>query len=130
MKRTIKFRGKSLKDKRWVYGDFKYDGTFIGSHRVDPRTTTQFTGVLDSNGVEIYEGDIVQCIHPQEWLSTESYVFYNKGEWQTQLSDKEYRPTCLFPGYKAGMYKIFVTGNVFDNPEFFQKQPFLKDRDQ
>ncbi|MBD5240490.1 MAG: hypothetical protein HDS59_00155 [Barnesiella sp.] len=131
MKRIIKFRGKSLKDGRWLFGDFRYDGTFIGNNRVDPRTTTQFTGCLDSKGAEIFEGDIVRFLYrnnPQ--CDCEAYVFYDGGEWKSQLSDKSYNPNCVFPGFKAGLFKLVVVGNVFDNPEFFRQKPFLIDREE
>lgn len=121
MKRVIKFRGKAIKDKQWVFGDFKSDGTFIANHRVDPRTTTQFTGCYDRNGVEIFEGDILRFLYKKyTWLDREAYVFYNDGEWMCQSADKEANPTCIFPGNKAGIYDIEVVGNVFDNPEFFK----------
>lgn len=93
---------------------------------VDPRTTTQFTGCHDSRGAEIFEGDILRfTFKRQPWMDHDGYVFYNDGEWMSQVSDKEYSPTCIFPGLKAGIYEIEVIGNVFDNPEFFKRKPFL-----
>ena len=56
--RIIKFRGKSLNTKMWVYGDLNHRGkrTFI-EYEVDCKTIGQFIGKTDKEGTEIYEHD-------------------------------------------------------------------------
>lgn len=85
MKREIKFRGKSVDNNEWVYGDLIHIGNgciiYQGSQSdyeitnktgvaielfddevsvVRPETLGQFTGLCDKNGVNcVFEGDIL-----------------------------------------------------------------------
>ncbi len=79
--RTIKFKAKSLQSGEWVKGDLlqHLDGNmyirdnegpwvvdglsgcdYTKFYRVDPSSVCQFTGFLDKNGKEIYEGDVLR----------------------------------------------------------------------
>jgi hypothetical protein len=90
--KEIKFRGKSLTDGKWVYGSFIKccsEDCYIGEiesvagnsiklvgELCDSETVGQFTGLFDSDKVEIYEGDIVfaeggeSCYGAREFVKT------------------------------------------------------------
>lgn len=143
--REIKFRGKNLNTKEWVYGDLLQwnDGeTAIGVHGqfiddgyhfnenydktpyVDETTVGQFTGLKDKSGKEIYEGDIINVNgkYPKliryidEWAS---YCLANLTDLDCDLKTRYWHQVspCWWTDYKR---EIKVIGNVYDNPELLK----------
>ncbi len=111
--RTIKFRGKSLHNGKWVCGYLSdVDNTPIGkvgiinskpfsgceeSTMVIAESIGQFTGVLDGRNQEIYENDIVATYFDGHCVSTNNGLLTN-----------------------IGGKSWLVIGNIHDNPELMK----------
>ena len=134
MNREIKFRGKTYNGK-WIYGycykvkslfDQQFNWFIRNDYQTDnmiiPETLGQYTGLKDKNGVEIYEGDLID-IHQtvngynQFVIQYDNYKFsaryYNQKTKQI-LGWYQYDLDELFEINEAEK-EIEVIGNFYEN---------------
>ena len=130
--REIKFRGKSILTDEWFYGDLVHspdkkrtailvnDKDSYDECEVDPETVGQFTGLMDKNGAEIYEGDIV------EWEKDNRKYVVKFWEGMFYASVEEYNegilggfPLHVFTQGDEG-YRCEIVGNIHDNTELLK----------
>lgn len=152
MNRTIRFRGKNLYNNEWIFGDLiQYESgemaifskklsqygceatEMFNRSKVIPETVGQFTGLLDKNGKEIYEGDIVErivhqnpcfgfignvvfdsnialfCVEHNKFGSNSRTPFVMPDDWMDKYSN---RLECEFE----------IKGNIYDHPELIKKE--------
>ena len=125
--RTIKFRGKDRRTGKWFYGNLYvkdiYGRTHIcttkcGCFDIDPETVGQFTGLMDKNGKEIYEGDIVK------WSNGMLYaVKFWDGMFYASIEECNEGIFGGFPLYRLTEYEdggCEIVGNIHDNTELLK----------
>lgn len=149
------FRGKRIDTGAWKEGYFlglqdKISGTdlfFIVDemgeyHRVDPETVGEYTGLTDSNGTGIFEGDILCSLAAKRKVISVVKIgafkpdfFYDYAhEHGYDMSVKVYglyayvasdREDIMFA---ADMKLASVIGNIHDNPELLEGEPNEQNR--
>ena len=100
--------------KRGTYGDpgpqahiFVYENGYEG-YRVDSETIGQFTGLLDSEGKEIYEDDIISFYNGKVGL-----IEFFHGCFVVRCGKDD----AVQPLYDINDWNIKILGNKFENPE-------------
>lgn len=119
--RKIKFRGISTDTGKWLVGALIPNGKsaciapfgeLFHLEEVNPDTVGEFTGMLDKNGMEIFEGDIVR--------------YYDDVEGELVVRPVEYlNDYCAFcavhprkdPDGLFAQWQYEVIGNIYNNKE-------------
>ena len=101
---------------QWLYSK---DGKYWNPEYIYHNRKDQFTGLLDKNGKEIWEGDILRNTKSKEifevWWDIEMASFGGIDRAKEKIGGVEYGPT-LFP--LSG--KLEVVGNIYENPELLK----------
>lgn len=122
----MKNRGKcTINDHRWYYGDVIYHmhaAYIIGpsfdkgeyeSVKVVPTTVCRCIDYVDVNGIDIYEGDIINILQYDTYASEQAeqyeafYAVETKHGFLAKLTKSRYN-------------RVEVVGNKWDNPEFLE----------
>ena len=141
--REIKFRGKikiqnEQKETRWVYGSIVHQTDFYGENvdryfiidgtctedyeigeaiEVSKETVGQYTGFVDENGKEIYEGDIVKTSKYGIDDGREN-IYAGFDTFSVKFLDEEF---CLINKWRRFNFRplggVEIIGNIYDNPE-------------
>ena len=135
--RKIKFRGKfvyanSDGSVKWIYGDLGHSAVpgkavinndFIVDTEVLIGTVGQFTGIVDRNGVEIYEGDIIQTYDSKgKPILHEVYYLESEARFATKLIGYENLNEGSLSQKWINELGFEVIGNIFDNGDLLQNK--------
>jgi uncharacterized phage protein (TIGR01671 family) len=129
MNRVIKFRVRDRETKAFIgyemlmpditndawkwacsYGGVDWQsGIYDGAYHL----REQFTGLLDRNGKEVFEGDIIRAECEPNGQKHDQVVEYKDcGYWFTEDFGMDY-----YPPLKDDDIEIEVLGNIYENPE-------------
>jgi uncharacterized phage protein (TIGR01671 family) len=137
MNREIIFRGKRIDNGEWTYGDlFHGEPIRICSNEdgelypVEPATVGQFTGLLDKNGTQIFEGDIIPSTYSRSLCpdcERDECDLCKNYEETTTTKTIEWRKLFgydadFFLGFHFPQGKIEVVDNIHDNPELLEER--------
>lgn len=119
------FRGKRIDNDEWAFGDLLVDDhgykiairdrSTLEVMIVSPETVGEYTGLTDTRGKKIFEGDIMSSNKRKTWIGKGKVWFYNgaffcgEREWAKFL-----RLVCLEDK------QAVVIGNIHDNPELLE----------
>lgn len=137
--RTIKFRGKSVLNDEWVYGDLVHrinspktiSPIQINGIGIKEDTIGQFIGLFDKNEKEIYEGDIVEWLffsygcHGEQEHYLKGYIEWYQGGFIFNVTENDFED--------AGFYSIAdlhtdtesdvkILGNIYDHLELIKEE--------
>lgn len=155
--REILFKAKRKDNGEWVEGGYRHEkiGEYLTAvfiienltsgvsetHRVDPETVCQYTGLNDSNGTKMFEGDIIkyadrydyECYvesleNPEEYegcdysdiFITDEVVYgieYDYPAFDLKRHVCEYN---VLSELNNGDWHFEVIGTIFDNPELLE----------
>jgi YopX protein. len=152
MMRKILFRGKCYDDGEWIFGSLLDDDIIVtkGAVEVDddyinivdewssvlPQTVGQYTGLKDSTGKRIFDGDILEFEDLGEegyeykegfdFINTASVVFF-KGRFELEnfIGNNSGVLDAMNNDHEEfiGVFTIStIIGNIHDNPELLEVQ--------
>lgn len=116
--REIKFRYK-VKDRKELVYDSNEDFHYLANNRsvitfgmggmLFVEDEQQYTGFIDKNKIDIYEGDIIKDKHNQIWE-----IIYDEGCF-TGMGDDEYFHIWIIDTPE-------IIGNIHENPELIKNE--------
>ena len=93
-----------------MYNETEYSGTEIIDYKL-----MQFTGLLDKNGKEIFEGDVVEV------FDSRYAVFYDNENASFRLKPRDKRWNTDYMSNYAHEASFEIIGDIYRNPELVEE---------
>ncbi len=123
--RVIKFRAWNKQGRAWLYwtipNDEESDINELARNLFfscsDPKTRGEFIGLLDKNGKEVFEGDVVRATANGNRKYQLIWVEHGLGHWWiTDIARDNLQPNRI----PINLNAIEVIGNIYENPELLE----------
>ena len=129
--REYKFRIYSFISKSFIYFDiYDYPQGIAGG----VSESQQYTGLKDSKGNEIYEGDIIKEHHFEDWCDTVGYEYRGVVHYMTRHNygfndELKFSGVVTFPNLEENQKYIGnplqtnceIIGNIFEHKHLLEK---------
>lgn len=128
MDRVIKFRGRRVDNREWVYGYYTHTNKIMNPcihvdlvkvYEVDPSTVGQFTGLHDKDGKEIWENDWCEAMFRDRdgFHVKQGVILMDEYMWCLDTKD----PSDYEVVYSVNRLHLWkVISNIHDNPELLK----------
>ena len=103
----IDFKKRVLVGEHWKFGETNFMS-------FDDIKRMQSTGLLDKNGKEIFEGDILKS---NKYITS---VFYERGAYRVKLRRTPNTTVTMDLMVFIEKYKTRIVGNIYENPELLE----------
>lgn len=127
--RVIKFRAWDKRNNRMYFGWGCYTDQSNIQHVITDTgervsgELMQFTGLLDKNGKDIYEGDIVKYNSKTKESRSENWVGPIVIEWRPEEAKFDFKDKNSDSGWSIfGLHycSYEIIGNIYENPELLK----------
>lgn len=89
---------------------------YLKGWSIDEEYLMQSTGLLDKNGKEIFEGDILKVTDEHSWLEVVSFN-KDKAMFVFREAKREIEETPLYDLFNTDIFEVEIVGNIYTNPK-------------